>query len=84
MRERERGGESGGALKVVSARYSPHEVAGVWMVYDDGESLRVVAEWDDGVFEEGLAREMVDRFLDILERLAKGEGERSVGAVLGW
>ncbi|KAL8974596.1 MAG: hypothetical protein Q9197_001164 [Variospora fuerteventurae] len=84
MRERERGGESGGALKVMSERYSPHEVAGVWMVYDNGESLRVVAEWDDGVFEDGLAREMVDRFFDILGRLAKGERDSSVGAVLGW
>ncbi|KAL9016019.1 MAG: hypothetical protein Q9185_006614 [Variospora sp. 1 TL-2023] len=84
MRERERGGESGGALKVMSERYSPHEVAGVWMVYDKGESLRVVAEWDDGVFEDGLAREMVDRFFDILGRLAKGERDSSVGAVLGW
>ncbi|KAL8687513.1 MAG: hypothetical protein Q9218_006339 [Villophora microphyllina] len=72
----------GGTLKIVDEVYSPHTVAGTINMWDNGDSLRMSNEYDDGIFSDELMTEFGRRFKSILTRMCESDGTIQVQALL--
>ncbi|KAL8727988.1 MAG: hypothetical protein Q9181_005492 [Wetmoreana brouardii] len=74
------GGE--GTLRVFQEKYSPHTIAAVLAVYDNGESLRLVTEYDDRIHSNGFMENIMQRFMDLLNRICQSDQTMQVQELL--
>ena len=86
--EKQGDGEEG-ELSVVEEKYSPHHSAGVWNVYDNGDSLRLSLEYDERVLDSAWTEMAAGRFVDVLKKLRRcggggsGSGSGEMGMTVG-
>lgn len=71
-----------GRLKVVQEKYTPHHLSGVLNVYDGEDSLRLSAEYDDRIFSTDLMKDIMARFMDILNRICQSDQATRVKQLL--
>ncbi|KAL8678731.1 MAG: hypothetical protein Q9224_007088 [Gallowayella concinna] len=69
-------------LKVVEEVYSPHPVSGVVNAYDNGDHLKLSAEYDDRLFSDEFMEIFTQRFSDMLNCVCQCKGEEQVKALL--
>ncbi|KAL8720321.1 MAG: hypothetical protein Q9225_002808 [Loekoesia sp. 1 TL-2023] len=75
-------GGPNGRLKIFHEKYTPHPLPGVLNVYDGEDSLKVSTEYDDRIFSTEFMKDIIARFMDILNRICQSDQATRVQQLL--
>ncbi|KAL8807178.1 MAG: hypothetical protein Q9182_000860 [Xanthomendoza sp. 2 TL-2023] len=75
-------GAKEGTLKVVEEKYSPHRFPALLNVYDNGDYLKLSAEYDDRLFPDEFMEDFLTKFSDLFNRICQCKGEEQVKTLL--